>query len=167
MPNPIPAVLRPGNLIRQACLRIIPIVLVLTMLFPTLSFAAGNSSGITKLTADNAMATFIRDTVDYPDCFIYNIGREPETVTNLLFQNNAYNLMLALSAKAFSYTRTGKGTGDYLLEITPAYFDTAPERLAVRAYVDKVASEIFRPDMLEKDKLLAVNDFLVRMHNLP
>jgi hypothetical protein len=70
--------------------------------------------------------------------------------------------MLALSAKAFSYSTTGNRTDGYLLEITPDYFDTSQERAAVRTYVDQVAGEIFRPGMLGKDKLLAVNDFLVR-----
>ena len=162
MANPAPSILHPGNLIRRVILRIIPLLLVLALLSPTLHSAAASPSVATKLTADNAMATFIRDTADYPDSFIYDIGRDPETVTSLLFKNNAYNLMLAFSAKAFTYTRTGSSTGDYLLEITPTYFDTAPERAAVRTYVDQAASVIFRPDMLEKDKLLAVNDFLVR-----
>ncbi len=163
MPNPVLAILHPGKPIRQGCLRVVSLLLVLALFSPTLHSMAASSSVITKLTADNAMATFIRDTADYPDSFIYDIGQDPETVTDLLYHNNAYNLMLAFSAKAFSYTRTGNRTGDYLLEITPEYFDSASERTAVRAYVDQVASEIFRSDMLEKDKLLAVNDFLI--HN--
>jgi len=161
MPKSALPSLNPQKSIRRVCLRLIPLLLVFALLTPTLSFAATSTAAV-RLTAENAMTTFILDTADYPDSFLYNIGRDSETVTNLLFDNNAYNLMLALSAKAFSYSRTGSRTGDYFLEITPTYFDTAAERAAVRTYVDQVALQLFRSDMSEQEKLLAVNDFLVR-----
>ena len=162
MPNPALNRPRTSNLLRQACLWLLPLVLVLSLLSPTLSFAATGAPAYTKLTVDNAMETFIRDTVDYPDTFVYNIGQDPNAVTDLLFKNNGYNLMLALSARQFSYSWTGNWTNGYILTITPTYFDATEERVAVRTYVNQVAGDLFLPGMSDLDKLLAVNDFLVR-----
>ena len=114
------------------------------------------------LTANNAMETYIFDTVNYPDVFTYNIGRDPEIITDILFRNPSYNLMLALSATEFAYKWTGFAGGDYTLRITPVYFDSTEQRAAVRIYVDRVAVELFQSGMTEYDKLAAVNDYLIK-----
>ncbi len=167
MPNPALSRPRASNLFRQRLLplvlvRLLPLVLVLSLLSPTLVFAATSAPAYTKLTVDNAMEIFIRDTADYPDTFVYSIGQDPNTVTDLLFKNNGYNLMLALSARQFSYSWTGNQNTGYILTITPSYFDSTAERAAVHTYVNQAAGELFKPDMTDLDKLLAVNDFMVR-----
>lgn len=142
--------------------RIAAFVLMLSLMLPTAVFATTSPTTATvRVTASTVWEVFIQDTFQYPEAFVYNVGKEADTIPGLVYDNSQYNLMLVLAASSLQFGTSYSRTGDSFLTITPAYYDTQAQRQEVRDYVNRTADSLFHAGMTDRERLEAVNRHLV------